>query len=296
MNEESLPLNPITTTENIAPPISTTSLESYNYIETSSGLDNDLEVLSSTSDERIYWRERIEKENEGVVYVNDFPQGYPRYSALLNSDKSFQVWRRFSTLRTRLLLLKQDELSRLEEQLENIDAEDERSFPIFLGNNREDNNQDRKEILKKIDIALNDYDSFLKRQYRTFNLEPSRDRAISSLRNWHDNNKSLASEEIKYLNRRDLFTLLGNGSWSDRLIDLINGYFNTTKKPRREKSANIMEERMRQMIRVLQAALMAGLLFTPVIICNVQNDHYCWHYGYFYCHFVFDRANKDEIL
>ncbi|KAK6450634.1 hypothetical protein FP744_10006884 [Trichoderma asperellum] len=157
MNEESLPLNPITTTENIAPPISTTSLESYNYIETSSGLDNDLEVLSSKSDERINWRERIEKENEGVVYVNDFPQGYPRYSALLNSDKSFQVWRRFSTLRTRLLLLKQDELSRLEEQLENIDAEDERSFPIFLGNNREDTNQDRKEILKKIDIALNDY-------------------------------------------------------------------------------------------------------------------------------------------
>ncbi|UKZ90843.1 uncharacterized protein TrAFT101_005842 [Trichoderma asperellum] len=272
MNEESLPLNPITMTENIAPPISTTSLQSYNYLETSSGLDNDLEVLSSKSDKRINWRERIEKENEGVVYVNDFPQGYPRYSALLNSDKSFQVWRRFSTLRTRLLLLKQDELSRLEEQLENIDAEDEELFPIFLGNNREDTNQDRKEILKKIDIALNDYDSFLKRQYRTFNLESSRDRAISSLRNWHDNNKSLASEEIKYLNRRDLFTLLGNGSWSDRLIDLINGYFNTTKKPRRERSANIMEERMKQMIRVLQAALMAVLLFPPVIICNFVSN------------------------
>lgn len=60
-------------------------------------------------------------------------------------------------MRTRLLLLKQDELSRLEEQLENIDAEDEELFPIFLGNNREDTNQDRKEILKKIDIALNDY-------------------------------------------------------------------------------------------------------------------------------------------
>lgn len=112
----------------------------------------------------------------------------------------------------------------------------------------------------------------MKRQYRTFNIESSRDRAISSLRNWHDNNKSLASEEIKYLNRRDLFTLLGNGSWSDMLIDLINGYFNTTKKPRRERSANIMEERMRQMIRVLQAALMAVLLFTPVIICNFVSN------------------------
>lgn len=73
MNEESLPLNPITMTENIAPPISTTSLQSYNYLETSSGLDNDLEVLSSKSDKRINWRERIEKENEGVVYGTDEP-------------------------------------------------------------------------------------------------------------------------------------------------------------------------------------------------------------------------------
>lgn len=57
----------------------------------------------------------------------------------------------------RLLLLKQDELSQLEEQLENIDAEDEKSCPAFLGNRREDENEERKEVLKKIDSALRDY-------------------------------------------------------------------------------------------------------------------------------------------
>lgn len=61
-------------------------------------------------------------------------------------------------MRTRLLLLKQDELSRLEEQLENIDAEDEKSFPASLGNNRkESNNEEKKKVLEQIDCALRDY-------------------------------------------------------------------------------------------------------------------------------------------
>lgn len=90
--------------------------------------------------------------------VEKIPQGYSRYSALLASENSFQIWRRFSILRTRLLLQKQDELSRLEEELENIDAEYEKSLPEWLGNNRkESSSAEKKEVLQKIDFALRDY-------------------------------------------------------------------------------------------------------------------------------------------
>lgn len=114
-------------------------------------------------------------------------------------------------------------------------------------------------------------DSFLERQNQVFNLEPALNRAILNLRNWQDNNKSLAADEIKYLYREDLFSNLGNSSWSDRLIDVISQYF-ATKKDKRDRSVAILTEPVKQILRVLQAALMAVLLFTPVIICNFVSD------------------------
>lgn len=102
-----------------------------------------------------------------LYLVEDFPQGYPRFSALLVAERSFQVWRRFSILRTRLLLLKQDKLSQLEEQLENIDAYDEEDAPLFLGSYRRDQNDQRHEVLEKIDEALKDYGIIKYRSTRT---------------------------------------------------------------------------------------------------------------------------------
>lgn len=114
-------------------------------------------------------------------------------------------------------------------------------------------------------------DSFLDRQNQVFNLEPALNRAILNLRNWHENNRSLAADELKYLYREDLFSNLGNSSWSDRLIDVISQYF-ATKKDKGDRSVAILTEPVKQILRVLQAALMAVLLFTPVIICNFVSN------------------------
>ncbi|KAL7919638.1 hypothetical protein ACQKWADRAFT_322822 [Trichoderma austrokoningii] len=208
-------------------------------------------IRPSTSDNALSWRENITNEHPGDIDIEKFPQGYSRYSALLASDNSFQIWRRFSILRTRLLLIKQDKLSQLEARLENIDAEDEKFFPAFLGSNREDGNEERKEVLEQIDSSLKDY---------VFNLEPALKRAISNLRNWHRNNKTLTAKETSYLDREDLFSNLGNSSWSDRLIGVMSQYFGTRKQ------------------------------------LDIPNDHYCCHYGCFYCRLVSYRPNEDEIL
>jgi hypothetical protein len=87
--------------------------------------------------------------------VEDYRPGYPRFSALVAADNSFNLCRRFSNLRTRLLLLKQDRLSILEKQLERIDREE--TAVLFLGSSRCDNNKERSSVLSDIDAALAEY-------------------------------------------------------------------------------------------------------------------------------------------
>ena len=81
--------------------------------------------------------------------------GYPRYSALIAVDKSFHLCRSFTTLRSRLLLVKQDKLALLEEQLQNIDKEE--TCPLFLQSRRLDMNPERERLLSEIDTALAGY-------------------------------------------------------------------------------------------------------------------------------------------
>lgn len=87
--------------------------------------------------------------------VEDYPQGYPRFSALISSHPSFSLCRRFSNLRARLLLRKQDRLALLERRLERLDAEEENR--LALGSIRRDDNEERLALLAEIDEALLDY-------------------------------------------------------------------------------------------------------------------------------------------
>ena len=114
------------------------------------------EVPQSKSDQLLRaLRERL----LNLSIVEDFRPGYPRYSALIGSNDSFQICRRFSILRTRLLLEKQDRLSLLEKELERLDKEE--IAPLFLGSIRFDRNIERLQVLSDIDTALADYGTLL---------------------------------------------------------------------------------------------------------------------------------------
>lgn len=66
------------------------------------------------------------------------------------------MFHRFSTLRTRPLLLKQDKLSMLDQKLKKIDQTENNI--LRLGRiNRKDNNVERRVLLSKINNALIDY-------------------------------------------------------------------------------------------------------------------------------------------
>lgn len=87
--------------------------------------------------------------------VEDYPTGYPRFAALLNSHASFYTFRNFSKLRLRVLLGKQDKLAQLEDRMEEID--DNPDFAVIRGTFRRDINGERDALLALIDKHLADY-------------------------------------------------------------------------------------------------------------------------------------------
>lgn len=87
--------------------------------------------------------------------VEDYRPGYPRFTALLSAHEPYFLCRRFSKLRARLLLLKQDRLSMLEQRLERVDHEE--ISPLFLGRSRGDGNMERISVLSDIESRLADY-------------------------------------------------------------------------------------------------------------------------------------------
>ncbi|KZN90081.1 hypothetical protein EN45_001920 [Penicillium chrysogenum] len=95
------------------------------------------------------------KQGRWEKVLEDLPSGYPSFSAFLATSNSSQVYRRFTNLRSRVLLAKQDRLSVLEDKLEALGKAEDR--PIFLGSCRIDQNQERKQVLLEIDLALSSY-------------------------------------------------------------------------------------------------------------------------------------------
>ena len=90
--------------------------------------------------------------------VEDYRPGYPRFTALLSAYEPYFLCRRFSKLRARVLFLKQDRLSVLEERLERIDHEE--ASPLFLGKLRCDRNLERTSLLSDIESGLADYGKY----------------------------------------------------------------------------------------------------------------------------------------
>lgn len=129
--------------------------------------------------------------------MEDHPSGYPRFSALIGTHSSFYACRRFSTLRARLLLQKQDRLAKLEHQLQRIDEEELQ--PLFLGSLRRDRNQGRERVLADIDVALQDYDKYLERLDHIFSLKAARPRDVTNLCNWLEYTGCVARDETEFL-------------------------------------------------------------------------------------------------
>ena len=157
--------------------------------------------------------------------MEDYPAGIPRFASLIGSHPAFNVCRRFSAVRARLLLLKQDKVSRLEKSLMDTDANETRL--LFLGSSRRDTNSARLGILTELDAALKDLgrairgalspryliltglllDDFVMRNFQLGEMPSAPGHIVTSLRNWVEGHGSIAREETEFLDYgHDLFT------------------------------------------------------------------------------------------
>jgi len=92
--------------------------------------------------------------------VNDFPVGYPRLAAWVESDPNFTEYRQFKYLRHRCLLHLQDEIVGLERRLGKFDIRDSLENPAVLISRRRDDDRDtprRAELLNEIKGKLKEY-------------------------------------------------------------------------------------------------------------------------------------------
>ncbi|KAL7658246.1 hypothetical protein M752DRAFT_278779 [Aspergillus phoenicis ATCC 13157] len=220
-------------------------------------------------------------ESEGVMEsekIEDIPAGYPRFSTFMSSHPSFQLYRRFSSLRTRDILMKQDRLAVLEEKLHNLDRNEEN--PSFLASCRRDRNINRQEVLSDIDRALCEYDDAITRNSHILKLEHARTRPVSALQNWITGNPCIARSETEFLQHEDdLMTLFSledgtttylEGWVEDNLIRLFSrSYKNRCETLSRDPMVYIPRDNVVVHIaRGLLGLLAIMFIIGPVIMCN----------------------------
>ncbi|ENI00758.1 hypothetical protein COCC4DRAFT_65188 [Bipolaris maydis ATCC 48331] len=211
--------------------------------------------------------------------IEDYRPGYPQLSALIAADSCFHICRRFSTVRARLLLIKQDKLSSLEQQLENTDYDEQ--APLFLSCSRLDRNSKRLALLDEIDTRLADYDAFVKRGKDILSFTQAPTRSIHSLKNFVRNTACLGRTEREYLSReRDLMTLgpeqeSGVQAMQAWVEDVIISMIEHCKKgPKRSVSRDanifIFNGALSAFItRFLIACILVAVLLAPVLLCNL---------------------------
>jgi hypothetical protein len=85
--------------------------------------------------------------------------GYKEYSKFIASDDELFLLRRFRTLNVRIALALQDNLSKLESQLAEIDrhCSQREAVPINNGSFREETQESRKVLLNDIQQKLKEY-------------------------------------------------------------------------------------------------------------------------------------------
>ena len=186
------------------------------------------------------------------VLVDDHPRGYPKLAAFMNSDENFLVCRKYSFLRSRVLLYRQDELSRLEETLcalDQEDAETDDASRLALMSRKTDEARDedpqysRKTLIHKIDDKLKQYGVYW--QFgRSERLTLAADDCVRNIqlyasmrspcsRNWNSfaawmkNIKPLTPEEREFMNHKDDFVALADDAecgWLDGVVeDTLSG-------------------------------------------------------------------------
>ena len=125
--------------------------------------------------------------------MEDYPQGYPRLAAFLALDRDFTVFKRFDYLHMRSLLEQQDELAELQERLDRCD--DAEPIPLGLSSRRQNQNLERRELLRQVTAKLQEYDKCVQNCHAMLRLPEAHKAQKQNVENWYMGNKPLVRSE-----------------------------------------------------------------------------------------------------
>ncbi|KAL2037595.1 hypothetical protein N7G274_009708 [Stereocaulon virgatum] len=220
-----------------------------------------------------------------VQRIDDHPRGYPKLAAFVNSDENFLVCRKYGFLRSRVLLYRQDELSKLEKtliELDELDSEESDATRLALMSRKtdeareEDPRYSRKTLINKIDDKLKEYDDLVNRIRIYVTLKTPSSRNWNSFAAWMKNEKPLTYEERSFMEHKDDVVALSEErecGWLDGVVEDTLTWF----LPRRftevllksKEQRLITDDRYTQLISKRRTDIVVRLVLTLVIVALI---------------------------
>ncbi|OMP82540.1 hypothetical protein BK809_0006850, partial [Diplodia seriata] len=204
---------------------------------------------------------------------------YSRYAAFIDTDDNFRIYRRFGTLRNRVLLHRQLELSLLEDELDELDQSDNNGARAYrLASIQYDKAQQdsmRTDLVERIDTKLEQYDTLLARERQSLAMEKPTKRNHLNLINYVWNTRMIAQAEAGVLNRLDDFVVLSRNQDSPFhtfLEDVLQKFpLPWIQEAKAEGSENaginlFSKARISALIQVTVTIITVGLLMVPVCL------------------------------
>ncbi|MCJ1268161.1 hypothetical protein MMC22_008047 [Lobaria immixta] len=220
-----------------------------------------------------------------VRSLDEYPVGYGKLAAIVGSDPSFLIYRKFSWLHNRVLLHYQDELAELEYELEALDQDDFQVDDKLLISRRRDDGRlkgsRRKELLKEIDGKLSEYQELLLRLQRLQQMKRPSERNQTSVFNMINNTGSLVTMERDWIqNGPDLIAVVQdqehgwlNGFLEDTLNKISRKATMAVFRTQEQKKISGSEQvvllsltRLDILLRIIVTTIAAALLLVPVLI------------------------------
>ncbi|KAI1736298.1 hypothetical protein F4680DRAFT_452081 [Xylaria scruposa] len=215
--------------------------------------------------------------------IEDHPPGYPRYAAMISSHPTLFVFRRFAAIRARMILHKQDRISQLEKQLQQVDRDEAR--PIQLSSYRRDANPERQALFEQLDAAITQYDDLSQRTRQALAIKLAAPWDIRNLKRWLEGFGCVHISETEYLaHKRDLMAL-GPADTEDflktithKVEDIIIWVSKILRRDFRDDCSSdpdvyIFPDRLiKTASRSVLAILASSFLLIPIIILTLINE------------------------
>ncbi|KAF5511444.1 hypothetical protein CGCS363_v002119 [Colletotrichum siamense] len=211
--------------------------------------------------------------------------GYKGYSDFISSEDDFFLLRRFDELNVRVALAMQDEITQLEEELEDVDKGTmAANAPDFNNSTLRGDIEGRSTLIKEISQKLRHYNELILQQPALRRFPKAAKRHRKNLQNWHFNHDfaAIAREEQAYLAKEDLISVaytektplrqVIDSSLRLRTLSIWRHRENEAPSYDAREVSYYSDERMNAFVSAVIIAIGVFMLLTPIWVLQAIED------------------------